>query len=61
MQYWTCPCCGDNLDPGERHRCEDKKEDRCHGSDSNPQRKSYELSARASILPQARTKRNPIL
>lgn len=20
--YWTCPCCGENLDFGERHACE---------------------------------------
>lgn len=25
MQYWTCPCCGDNLDFGERHTCTDEK------------------------------------
>lgn len=21
MMYWTCPCCGANLDPGERCDC----------------------------------------
>ncbi|MBQ7075643.1 MAG: hypothetical protein IJM94_02460 [Clostridia bacterium] len=23
--YYTCPCCGDNLDPGEKCNCEKEK------------------------------------
>ncbi len=25
MQYWTCPECGANLDPGEKCDCEEQK------------------------------------
>lgn len=25
--YWTCPLCGDNLDPGESCDCQDKNKD----------------------------------
>lgn len=27
MYYWTCPDCGENLDPGERHQCEAKQKE----------------------------------
>lgn len=25
MQYWTCPLCGSNLDPGEKCDCQEEK------------------------------------
>jgi len=26
MQYWTCPCCNSNLDPGEKCDCQEQRE-----------------------------------
>ncbi len=27
MQYWTCPYCGNNLDPGEKCDCREREEE----------------------------------
>ena len=47
MNYWTCPLCGANLDPGERCDCEARNEQQTteqarKGGDDHDQRASQD-------------------
>ena len=53
--YRTCPNCGDNLDPGERCECQDKRKTTPSGNDTQSgkvEQESSKLNCFTPILPE---------